>query len=376
MVIIMINAHIYCKVGFIARSIAMVAVTTEQKGTIFDQMQDMLGTKIILIILMIDTIRTILVALGFVHHDTPILGRMLCGRRDKDIVKNVLIDMGYQEKKANASLTDIKNLVNNRLHFPNNDILLKLLDIISQSIIRLDASITYGGEKTSRSNYYINTMGIAHDKDSLEQMEKCLEALIDRHNIKRDFVIVPKGGNPLLAQKLSAERDNIPFIMAKDEKDAARPHGGSTVDLDAINYEGFDILIEKNKDKSRKLKGVLIDCNAAGGGQLYHVVKEFNEFVKVRQYNIEPIKECFVLFKLTKEDSVTGTIEDDDKKFTDIGCKLYRFFDLDEDDKDKIYSSKKRIDETHSGTSNDSEHMKILQEVLKDLANKKRLYWK
>ena len=124
------------------------------------------------------------------------------------------------------------------------------------------------------------------------------------------------------------------------------------------------------------MKGVLIDCNAAGGGQLYHVVKEFNEFVKVRQYNIEPIKECFVLFKLTKEDSVTGTIEDDDKKFTDIGCKLYRFFDLDEDDKDKIYSSKKRIDETHSGTSNDSEHMKILQEVLKDLANKKRLYWK
>lgn len=356
--------------------IASFTSSTQEKVGFFESMQDMLGTRIILLILTVDTIRTILVALGWVHPDTPIIGKWLCGRRDQDIVKNVLLDMGYKEEKAKSSITDIRNMVQRKKQFHSEEEPLQVLDIVSRGIIKLDASITYGIENKSKSNYYINTMGIAHDRDCLKDMEKCLEKLVDNHCIKWDFIIVPKGGNPLLAQKLSAERDNTPFIMAKDCNDAARPGGASTNDLDVINFEGLEELLSKTKQKSRRLKGIVIDDNAAGGSQLLKAVKEFNEFVKRDGSRFEPIKYCFVLFKLTKKDSVTGTVIDDDLKFKKEGCTLYRYFDLDENDKIKIHSSKKRIDDTHSGTSNDAEHMRILKDVLKDISLKKRLYWK
>ena len=80
-----------------------------------------------------------------------------------------------------------------------------------------------------------------------------------------------------------------------------------------------------------------------------------------------------VLDKINEASQSVGKTIDDDKNFQEIGCKLHRYFDLDETDKDKIYSSKKRIDETHSGTVNDVEHMDILKDVLKDIKNKNRL---
>ncbi len=223
--------------------------------------------------------------------------------------------------------------------YPKSDTSLRLLYILSKYIIEFENVISYGliskGKTLSYSNYYINTMEAVHNISDLKELSSIMIRLMKYNKEERvDFIIVPKGGNPLLAQYIANEL-GVNLIMAKDVNDSARPQENAEIErVGRIKYEGLEQLLDKKHVD--KQKGVVLDCNTSGGTQLVTVVSDFNELVQKCHFPIEVIHGCYVLFKLVKKDLKSGKEIDTDKRFTDINCKLYRLFDLDEEDKKEL----------------------------------------
>lgn len=326
---------------------------------------------IILTILGLDTLRSVFASLGIVKRETPFLGRIIYGKYDVIIVKETLRELGYSSQQAEQIVGRLKNVANEE-KYPESDTALKLLYILSRYIIKFENVISYGliseGKMLSYSNYYINTMEAVHNPTDIKELSHIMIRLMRYNKEDRvDFLIVPKGGNPLLAQYIANEL-GVSLIIAKDINDSARPQESDEMErIGRIKYEGLILLLEKSS--MNKLKGVIVDCNTSGGTQLATIASDFNELVKKCDLSIEPICNCYVLFKLVKVDLNSGREIDIDKRFTDINCKLHRLFDLDEQDKKELYniSSSKDYYETYTNGE--------LHELKNKIINKSKYYY-
>lgn len=314
-----------------------------------------INNDLIMLLLALDTCRAFVATWGIVPRHWPILGRVVYGKRDEDLVRSVLLQLGYNKKETNKILEKFINKKNTE-KIKIKDPVGYLLNILSRYTAEFESEISYGlvakNKRASYSRYYVSTMDAVHDADSLRYLSIIMANLIDKyHKNSVDFIIVPKGGNPVLAQTVASQL-GIDLVIAKDQNDSARPpQTGGEHDkklLFEIRYEGVKKVLEEEK---KKKIGILLDCNTSGGTQLRSIVEEFNMYLSTGEYNIEPIKDVFVLFKLVKKDANGNEIKIE-KSFTDIGCKLYRYFDLDESDKaflvglpeDDYYSNVEQLD--------------------------------
>lgn len=327
--------------------------------------------NVILTILGLDTLRSVVASLGIVKRETPFLGRIIYGKYDVIIVKEAIKELGYSPQEAEKITRRLKN-VSSEEKYPESDTALRLIYILSKYIIKFENAISYGliseGKVLSYSNYYINTMEAVHDSADLKDLSHIMIRLMRYKKEDRvDFIIVPKGGNPLLAQYIANEL-GVSLIIAKDINDSARPQESDEMDrIGRIRYEGLNLLLEKLP--SNKLKGVIVDCNTSGGTQLATIANDFNDLVKKCNLSIYAICNCYVLFKLVKIDIRSGKEVDIDKRFTDINCKLHRLFDLDEEDKKELYNMPSSIDyyEAHANG--------VLHELKKKIENKSKYYY-
>lgn len=64
---------------------------------------------IILTILGLDTLRSVIASLGIVKRETPFLGRLIYGKYDVVIVKEVLRELGYSTQQARNIERRLKN---------------------------------------------------------------------------------------------------------------------------------------------------------------------------------------------------------------------------------------------------------------------------
>ena len=111
---------------------------------------------IILTILGLDTLRSVIASLGIVKRETPFLGRLIYGKYDVVIVKEVLRELGYSTQQARNIERRLKNAAKEE-KYPDVDTALKLLHILSKYIIEFENVISYGliseGKSLSYSNY-------------------------------------------------------------------------------------------------------------------------------------------------------------------------------------------------------------------------------
>ena len=326
-----------------------------------------ISNKLIMLLLAIDTCRAFLAALGIIPRHWSVIGRIIYGKRDEDLVRSVLLQLGYgpqRTKKIIDRITNKKSSEQLRIVNPEGN----LLNILSQYTTVFESEISYGSiakdKKASYSRYYISTMDAVHDAKSLECLTIIMAKLIAKFHLKNlDFIIVPKGGNPILAQNVALKL-GIDLVIAKDQNDSARPlQAGAGSDkqlLFEIQYEGIKKVLDKDK---RKKIGILLDCNTSGGTQLRYIVEEFNKYISYGDNNIEPIKDVFVLFKLSKRNENEKNF---DKSFSDIGCTLHRYFDLDENDKSVL-----------AGIPNDEYYSNVeqLDALLNDIKEKKHFHY-
>gem|GEM_PF-2805542 len=325
---------------------------------------------IILTILGLDTLRSIIAMLGIVKRETPFLGRLIYGKYDIIILKEVLRELGYGKHQAENMETRMKNIVKEE-KYPDTDTALRLLYILSKYIIQFENTISYGmiseEKKLSYSNYYINTMEAVHNSSDLKDLSHIMIRIMKYNNEQRiNFVIVPKGGNPLLAQEIASEL-GAHLIIAKDINDSARPQESDEIGrIGKIKYEGLGTLLEGQYEG--KVKGVIVDCNTSGGTQLVTIASDFNDMINKCDLPIEDIHNCYVLFKLIKIDHKNKKEIDIDKRFADINCELHRLFDLDEDDKRALCNISYK-DYYDAYASED------LHQLRKKIRNKSRYYY-
>lgn len=327
---------------------------------------------IILIVLGLDSLRMIIAMLGIVKRETPFFGRIIYGKYDAIVLKETLREMGYGRQQTERIVGKVKNVVRED-KYPKKDAALKLIYLLSQYIDKFDNTISYGlvsdGKQLSYSNYYINTMEAVHNNGVLKSLSHIMIQLMkyNKEN-KIDFIIVPKGGNPLFAQQISSEL-GVSLILAKDQNDSAKPQGKrESMELGLIKYEGLKHMLDKYH--KGKLNGIVLDCNTSGGTQLSTIINEFNELIKKCDYPIKRIKKCYVLFKLVKVDQKSGREVNIDKRFSDLGVRLYRFFDLDEEDKRQIYGVSSYIDYYEAYNSEE------LHNIRKNIKTKSKYYYR
>ncbi|MGB3478561.1 MAG: hypothetical protein WBB67_05320 [bacterium] len=293
--------------------------------------------SIVILILAIDTIRRMV---AFVLPDLfsrkCFIGKIIYGTQDEEIAKRILKGLGI-------NIEDIKRKQSYKPHSKQKDIppLQRLVGIISRYIYKFDHPIRYGNETPILTQYYINTMGASHSPDDLIIMCHLLNGLILQHRQKSekcypDYVITPKTGNPILAKKF-AEIEQMKSIIRKSDDDSSRVSASDKIDIKdviSINFEGFHHLITK---KSEKLIGIIIDCNVSGASTIMKTIEEFNELSDKSDFKnqIEQIEEAYILFKVDNKENI-------DKKFGAKNLKIFRYFDLNEKIKERIYDIRGR----------------------------------
>lgn len=213
----------------------------------------------------------------------------------------------------------------------------KLVVLLRKYMRASGEKLEYGLTTKTYSNFYIDTMEAAQEEADLDVMVDLLKELLRRHSSKEhppnpDFVIVPKGGNPLLGRRfaqgikalsiLAKAKEDSAFIAATDKR--ARLH---------INFEGVERVLkleQQRREEGKQLYGICVDCNLAGGRGIREAVDSFNELCTTLGLNIRPVQAVYVLFRATNTEPDTQTFE---KLFTESGLAIYRYFDLSENAK-------------------------------------------
>lgn len=293
--------------------------------------------EIILFLLGLDSLRMIIAMLG-VMKPTWKYSWLIYGRYDLNIMEAALLELGYNQNVAKEIINDFSStaikLQENSLVKENNACQ-KLIALLSKYIINFNKPINYGGTSLTTSCYYINTMEAAHNPKDLKELSDIMLYLIISQINTVDFIIVPKGGNLLFAQEL-AKNLRTELIVVKDEEDKSTVITSDeyyTEDIIRVNFEGSISILNKSKNSSKKLSGILVDCNTSGGSQLLSSLKKFNEVIDICNLNISKLNKAFVLFRVDEDKG------DIDQKFKDLNCKLYRYFDLDESTKKQIHDA-------------------------------------
>ena len=131
-----------------------------------------ISNKLIILILALDTIRAFIAATGVVSREIPILSRIIYGKKDEDIIKEVLKDLGYGKREIEKYSKRLKREVEAKNMFPKQDTSRRLTYILSKNTVEFQDEISYGliapDKKISYSKYYINTMDAVHNETDLE----------------------------------------------------------------------------------------------------------------------------------------------------------------------------------------------------------------
>ncbi len=279
------------------------------------------------VLLFLITIRDIIVAnvdKDFSQSKNGIL-RFLFSRKEEITAKIIAHKMGFD------NFEDLRRKIKYDKNKTNERTLLRMLSECIESTTGANEFFQFGNH---RSKYYIDTMGYAMSKDNCDTMTSHLWALIQIAGISDfDYVFTTKGGNIPLVSSFDSFKE-ITKIVVKEDKEGSCPE--DLLKDASVKYEGFTIL---NKNKSKKKKGIAIACNLANGGSLLNQVNFFNQkLAKLKDLGliddlIQPIEYVFILYRALDGPKL-------DEKCDKYGLKCYRYFDLDEDDK-QIISSKK-----------------------------------
>lgn len=347
-------------------------------------MSDFFDT-VILFLLGLDSVRMIVAILGIVK-PTSKYSWLIYGRYDINIMERALIQLGYSVDLAKEITKDISALskkVKDNSGINAKNASEKLIVLLSKYITYFKKPINYGGKSISKSLYYINTMEISHNENDLNELTAImLNLMIDNNIDMPDFIIVPKGGNLLFAQAV-AKYLKAELIVVKDNEDKSTviaPGQALSEAVIRVNFEGSYSVLNKSKNSKKKLNGYLVDCNTSGGTQLLSAIKKFNEMIDTCNLNISKPQKAFVLFRADKDKG------DIDQKFHELNCKLYRYFDLDEESKGLIYKAasdaKTRKEQENIDTSSSNvlnyyikEDKELVDNIIAELKRNSKFYY-
>lgn len=327
-------------------------------------------TSIILGLLSLDTIRALIAMTGWVKPEAK-YSWVIYGRYERNLIVSGLKELGFQEKESERVLNNLRLVSANERDMygiTKDNVVEQLVILISRYIVHFDQPIQYGGRRTTTSSYYIDTMEMSHNEKDKQLMVSIMAFLYAYHNnsTKPKVVITPKGGNPLFAQAV-AKYYGTTFIVAKSSNDKSRI---TSVTDDPytdfrINYEGaWNVASGTNIQEC-----IIVDCNTSGGSQLIDIVHDIRRiFSQTSAVKISPPNKVYVLFRAD-----SGQNHDVDRKFKDNQCELYRFFDLDEDIKARIYRLKKSVGDERVPDLYYSEDKRQVDEII-DQMKKKNLY--
>lgn len=299
-------------------------------------------TSIIMGLLSLDTIRAIIAMTGWVKPEAK-YAWIIYGRYERNLIVTGLKELGFQPQKSEEISRNLRKVSENERDtygITAENAAEQLVVLIAKYIVHFDQPIQYGGTRTTTSSYYIDTMEMAHDEKDKQLMESIMVHLYSSKGnaTKPEVIVTPKGGNPLFALAV-ANYYAANFVIAKSKSDKSRI---TSVGNDAytdfqINYEGsWNVLTSVNDQQC-----VIVDCNTSGGSQLIDIVNDLRTIAsKAGNAKIMAPTEVYVLFRA---DSGQASDIDIDRKFEDNKCKLYRFFDLDEELKEQIYQLKQSV---------------------------------
>lgn len=315
-------------------------------------------TRILCVLLSLDTIRATIAMLGWVKPDRK-FAWLIYGRRDQNLISSALQELGFtldQRISISKSIKRIAKELPRMTGITSENAAIQLVLLLSKYIVRFENPIHYGKDEGCLSQYYIDTMEIAHNEEELTKLRTIMTFLMQPRVRQKGLVLIsPKCGNPIFAQQLSALLQTKE-LLAKSDKDYSRISSSVLTPLDSfiINYEGSWELIDNKKEYN----GIVVDCNTTDGHQLLQIIKEINTIsVQCRdvvKLNLQ--KTAFVLFCANAQD------DNIDEKFKEVGAELVRFFDLDERAKELLYQLKQDC-ETQGRSPN------ILNDASKKLAN-------
>lgn len=336
---------------------------------------------IIIFLLGIGTLRDFLANTGWFRPDSK-FGRVLYGKYDRIILKMALEDLGFRNNTQDEIITSIRAAAQHAKTVTGvtaKDAASKLIILLAKYTVKAD-DISYGGKTSSVSNYYINTMEMAHNEEDAGIMVAAMIHLMNRKhpNFKKpDVVITPKGGNPLFGREI-ATRLKSRIIIAKSKEDKSRVEiaGNSRLSF-CMNYEGAatEFFEDANIGPQKSRTCILVDCNTSGGTQLTDIIKDIreanlNNSTPANCIGIANPNKAFVLFIV--DDKNPGI----DGLFNNGKCPLYRFFDLDEEIKTEIYKIRERcLAEGRMPNVNNPVDNQEAKKILKMLKSRKKLHY-
>ena len=329
-------------------------------------------TWIISGLLSLDTIRALIAMTGWVKPKSK-YSWIIYGRYERNLIVSALKELGFQEKKSERILNNLRHVsVNERDMYgiTKDNVIEQLVILISRYIVHFNQPIQYGGRQTTTSSYYIDTMEMSHNEKDKQLMVSIMAFLYAYHNnsTKPQVVITPKGGNPLFAQAV-AKYYGATFIVAKSSNEKSRITSGTDDPYTyfRINYEcAWNVASGANAQEC-----IIVDCNTSGGSQLIDIIHDIRGiFHRTSEVKISPPNKVYVLFRADN-----GPGHDVDKKFKDNQCELYRFFDLDEDIKARIYRLKESAGDERVPDLYYSEDKQQVDEIIDQMKEKGLCYY-
>lgn len=332
---------------------------------------------IIGVILGMDSIRAVIASLGIFDPDKK-LGRLIYGRRDRMIISSALRELGYSSQTSDDMVINMKKIPKG-VYMANagvkaEDASVQLIIMLSKYMLEFNDIILYGGESLTKSNYYIDTMEISHNKEDMQKLSAMMIYLLYSEGKRKkapEVIITPKGGNPIFIQAV-ANALNSHIIVAKASSDKSKIKTSDELTYShnefLVNYEGSWFLEKENNKKSC----VVMDCNASGGSQLLEIVKEIRKLSIARNSPVmlKVPSDVFILFRA----DVDG--DNIDYKFNAYKCKIHRFFDLNEEAKSKMYKLKSsRQEKGRLPSYYCDEDVKEAQDIIKYLKDNGLYYY-
>ncbi len=327
------------------------------------------GGEIVLFILALDTIRATIAFTGWVPRSTRIIGRIIYGKSDEGLVARALQELGYPPRCAEREYQKMKTYIakmKGRSPITKENAPIHLILLLAKYCARFFSSVSYGGKKISTSRYYLDTMEMVHDEEDLKTMSDIMVLLLSSvNNIKPDIIIAPKGGNPLFAAKV-AEFLERPVLLKKAEGEKSKIISQNRKDHYLINYEGSWGL----QDCEAKQRCAVIDCNMSGGSQLLSIITDINQLIQEKIIHFEAVSDVFILFRVDDQEKQV------EKKFSDQGITLHRYFDLNESIKQKIYQIRLDAEEQQRDISSEyTEDWEKAKAIIEELKKTSKLFY-
>ena len=324
------------------------------------------------IIMAIAALRDIFIKSGF-KPKSRFMSKWFNSIYEIQLLEDALKDMGYSKSETKEIFRVNKKTegIFKKLDGCPED----LISLIVNYIYPLSGEKEYGNVTREKSGYYIHTMEMVHNKDNLKILTAIMYHLIitddKRKGGKVNFVIVPKGGNPLLAKSVADEL-NADLLVLKGEQEESSLKISVADDPKVyfmINFEGGNELLKKTKEyPDKKLNGIVMDCNTSGGTQVFSALEKFNEMIDNQVINANYVKVAYVLFRADNSENKFDNEKKNIKKY-----RLMRYFDLDEALKEKLYGlSKKEIALDYK----EEENIKVIDNLIVELKKSGKMHYK